>query len=426
MSVFNEERYPNTIGGLVTDITGMIYDRGGAVFNVKHPDFDAQGDGATDDTAAIQAAVDAAKTVHGTIYFPPGTYLISTPITVATAVTPFTGIAFVGSVGAFAYNTAKMPAVLKAAADFPTGEAVLDLRYCWQTAVYWLGVDMTLPKQNGCDITGIELGTRTATATLYSNHVIERCSIHDGYYGIRAGAASLLHIRANNVSSNSRVGVYLDGAGDSDLEGNYVNTTNPDFQDADLYTGTGILVTNGAGNTNIRGGKVEWNAKGIVVYGSNGINISGVNFDVNRWHHVFVTPTGAAGTEALGFSITGCRFLAGGSYYQPTLQSGGCAIRVLVDTGRMTAGAITGNTFRKGGDLAYDLNPGPNVGPAQYGIRVEGSGLARVAIAGNDFYQASSYGTLAASGGDIVVAECGNYADLPIETYNGATITHCI
>ena len=44
--------------------------------------FGAKGDGATDDTAAIQRAVDAANRAPGVVFFPPGVYLLSRPITV--------------------------------------------------------------------------------------------------------------------------------------------------------------------------------------------------------------------------------------------------------------------------------------------------------------------------------------------------------
>lgn len=44
--------------------------------------FGARGDGATDDTPAIQRAVDAANARPGVINFPPGVYILSRPFTV--------------------------------------------------------------------------------------------------------------------------------------------------------------------------------------------------------------------------------------------------------------------------------------------------------------------------------------------------------
>lgn len=46
----------------------------GGVFNVKQ--YGAAGDGATDDTAAIQATIDAVPASGGTVMFPPGTYIV--------------------------------------------------------------------------------------------------------------------------------------------------------------------------------------------------------------------------------------------------------------------------------------------------------------------------------------------------------------
>jgi parallel beta-helix repeat protein len=50
------------------------------VVSVK--DFGAVGDGVADDTAEIQAALDAVPTIGGCIYFPAGTYVVSAPIVV--------------------------------------------------------------------------------------------------------------------------------------------------------------------------------------------------------------------------------------------------------------------------------------------------------------------------------------------------------
>ncbi|WP_345783472.1 glycosyl hydrolase family 28-related protein [Halomontanus rarus] len=35
----------------------------------------AEGDGSTDDSAAVQSAVDAVKSTGGILFFPPGTYV---------------------------------------------------------------------------------------------------------------------------------------------------------------------------------------------------------------------------------------------------------------------------------------------------------------------------------------------------------------
>ena len=47
--------------------------------SVKSPPFNAKGDGVTDDTAAIQAAllIMGKHYANNTVYFPPGTYLIT-------------------------------------------------------------------------------------------------------------------------------------------------------------------------------------------------------------------------------------------------------------------------------------------------------------------------------------------------------------
>lgn len=50
-------------------------------YNVKDSPFNAQGDGVTDDQPAIQSAIDAAFAANGgTVYFPPGTYLIQSKL----------------------------------------------------------------------------------------------------------------------------------------------------------------------------------------------------------------------------------------------------------------------------------------------------------------------------------------------------------
>lgn len=80
MPLFSTFAFPAT--GAPTPRT--MPDRLAEIHNVM--DFDAKGDGSTIDTAAIQAAADAASSAGGgTVYFPLGTYKTDAPITYNTA-----------------------------------------------------------------------------------------------------------------------------------------------------------------------------------------------------------------------------------------------------------------------------------------------------------------------------------------------------
>ena len=74
MPVYEEITDPLRVN-IVGDVTGTVLDDGGAVRNVKA--YGAVGDGITDDTAAIQAALND----RGTVLLPPGKYLITSELT---------------------------------------------------------------------------------------------------------------------------------------------------------------------------------------------------------------------------------------------------------------------------------------------------------------------------------------------------------
>lgn len=65
-------------------------------FDIRHPTYGAVGDGSTEDQVAIQAAIEAAEAVGGTVFFPAGTYLVDHNVLTIT-----TGkVALVGEPGA--------------------------------------------------------------------------------------------------------------------------------------------------------------------------------------------------------------------------------------------------------------------------------------------------------------------------------------
>lgn len=69
--------------GLIRTDLGRFWDKGNQVFDVRHPDFEggAKGDGSTDDTRAIQAAINAASAAGGgMVVFPVGVFIVSSDI----------------------------------------------------------------------------------------------------------------------------------------------------------------------------------------------------------------------------------------------------------------------------------------------------------------------------------------------------------
>ena len=81
ISTFMETVLDDSSASLAMDTLNGI-----PVFNVKNPVYGAAGDGATDDVTAIEDAITAANTANGIVYFPPGTYLLGSAISLTTNV----------------------------------------------------------------------------------------------------------------------------------------------------------------------------------------------------------------------------------------------------------------------------------------------------------------------------------------------------
>lgn len=75
------------VDGAAKSIQAAIAAFSGIFYNVKDPTYGAEGDGATNDASAIQAAIDAANSAGGGIvFFPKGTYQVGSAIVLKTGV----------------------------------------------------------------------------------------------------------------------------------------------------------------------------------------------------------------------------------------------------------------------------------------------------------------------------------------------------
>ncbi|WP_240981063.1 right-handed parallel beta-helix repeat-containing protein [Streptomyces sp. N502] len=274
---------------------------------VTDPVFGAAGDGVRDDTASIQAAIDAATTVPGgTVYIPRGTYMLSQPLLL------------------------------------PAGEAPTIVGSGWTSVLKLaIGADCYAIEMSGADtrvaikdltIDGNESGQTAASGGIYGAGAVA-CRIDNVHFiACRDDALYLGPQTGGAFGHNNRIfGCLFDQSMGSEGPGRGIHCDSNDENqivacDFEFLGGSGgttfetaVCILDRAGTQFIDAcnfvGGADNNTKGIRIQDASATKINGCNFDGTAGDSIFIVGTGNV--------ITGCTIFSPGEVGSLTGQVSG-------------------------------------------------------------------------------------------------------
>ena len=166
-------------------VNDSVFDQGGAIYNVKASAYGAVGNGTTDDTAAIKSAIAAANNSGkgGIVYFPPGTYLVSSVLDLgyANGGTVSNGISLIGA--------GPGASLIKSSSSFTTGE-IVTITQKNNCSIRHLTITAATVRTSGAAIKISGNGSNSPSSYLPSSTTVDDVDLEKQFIGIDITDAS--------------------------------------------------------------------------------------------------------------------------------------------------------------------------------------------------------------------------------------------
>jgi len=213
LTSFGATNWNVSVNGVATPVSTAVTGLTGIVFNVKSPTYGAAGNGTSDDTSAVQAAITAAVAAGGgTVVFPPGTYIITAPLQVTSAVR-LQGVGAGASILKLDHATNSLIRWSAAVGSQKTTIALLGFTAAQVTSGAFVDMDGGAATNNvncSIDLCSFDAQTRDLTGTMIGGQglgatgrslEITRCLIQAGSAQAVALGAGKLTVLANQFES---------------------------------------------------------------------------------------------------------------------------------------------------------------------------------------------------------------------------------
>lgn len=403
--------------------------------NVKQ--MGAKGDGITNDTEAIQKAINYAgkensgiyKGKNKTVYIPAGVFIVNKPLNITANFSTVKG-----TENTINYDTQPNyqevgGSVIKKGSDF-VGANIFNITG-FKCAFIYLNLICINDKTDTRNVEGFTVKSDRnlflrcfvyGPTKAYNAKGTKECqwefcvasySLITGY--AIGGDSRLVHCKANctGIALSGTPGIMATVKPFTDIDDIY------NVEGENYYLGASVVLRDGARNSNIIGGLYDWNRYGIICDNSDGLIVCGVRFHHNSNGNIVFR-------NSFGFDITGCRFLGGGFLNSRVLSAKDCIY--ISDTKKFTDwkyGNISGNCFRYGDWTAQEdteLNlENETAGPADNSIYVDCYSNLSLNVSANSMEKSAYYSVIKVndkSDNYIVVNFSGNTWDKPLNTTN--------